>query len=199
MTQIIVCVAVKEADHPGEGWVVELAAVGNLLLIKRSVVMLQRCLNGIVLRVKGLDDDPATQYTPPGSTSHLGKKLEAPFCSAKIGQVKTGIGTDHTDQCYLRQIKSLGYHLSADKYIGFMPSKAVHDLLVAMLAMDCITIPAQDSGTREDKAGFLLKFLGAATDKLQALALAMGAGPRYRQSAIALVADENVFDGVIFK
>lgn len=166
MTQVIVCMTVSEADYLGEGWVVKLSAVGNLLMIERSIIVLQCRLDGIVPGVEGLDDDPATQYTPPGSAGHLGKKLEAPLSGAEIGQVEACIGANYSDQGNPGQIKSLGYHLGADKYIGFMLSKAVHDFLVAMFAMNSVTIPAQDSGSRECKAGFPFQFLGAGAEEL---------------------------------
>ncbi|MCB8959320.1 MAG: hypothetical protein H6651_03335 [Ardenticatenales bacterium] len=46
--------------------------------------MLRRRLDGVMVRLVGLDDDPAAQQAAPGPPSHLGQHLEGAFTGTVI-------------------------------------------------------------------------------------------------------------------
>ena len=95
----------------------KLPPVGNFLLIKSGVVVAGGRLYGVVLRGKGLDDDPAAGRTPPRPARHLAQELESPLAGAEIRQVQAGIGADHAHQRHRGYVQSLGHHLRADEDI----------------------------------------------------------------------------------
>lgn len=132
----------NEADKPGEGRVMELAAVGDFLLIKRGVIMSDCGLDGVMLRAVALDNNPAAQSAPSGASCHLTEQLECSFSGAEVREIKAGIGADHTDKSYQWQIQTLGYHLGADQDIGFMVAELVHNLPVGVFSFCGVTVPA---------------------------------------------------------
>ena len=99
----------------------QLAPVGNLLGIERCVVMRGSCLDGVVLRREGLDDDLSAEDTPPSPSGYLAEELKSPLPGAEVGQVQAGIGTDDPHQGYRRYIQRLvgGYYYPDCRSCGF--------------------------------------------------------------------------------
>ena len=63
-----VAIARQQQDDAGERRIAEQAAEPELLLHERGVVVLERGANGVVVRVPGLEDDPAGTLPAPRAT-----------------------------------------------------------------------------------------------------------------------------------
>ena len=49
-----------------------------------------------MVRLIGLKNHPSAEQPSAGAAGNLGEYLESPLGGAVIGQVKTGVGGDHT-------------------------------------------------------------------------------------------------------
>lgn len=95
LAEAVIGVSVEQAGQSGEGWVVELAAKGDFLIVKESIVMFGGGLNGIVLWRIGLDNGLPSQWAAPRPSGHLAQQLKSPLAGAEIGQVQTAISINH--------------------------------------------------------------------------------------------------------
>src|SRR5829696_476237 len=70
-----VLVAYQELHHARVGRIVEDPAEAHLLAGEAFVVLAQGGLDGVVVRMPGLDDDPAGPLSPAGAARHLDEQV----------------------------------------------------------------------------------------------------------------------------
>ena len=81
-------------------------------------------LNGVMVGLIGLNDDPAAQQAPSGAAGYLGQYLKRPFTRLVIGQPQRNVGRDHAHQGHQRQVQPFGNHLRAHQDVGFLVDEA---------------------------------------------------------------------------
>ncbi len=97
-------VGYQQAGHAPERRQGALSAKANLLQVEAGVVVVGRGLDGVVLRLIGLNDDPPTQQATPRPPRHLGQHLEDALAGVIVGQAEGNIGRDDPHQRHKRQV-----------------------------------------------------------------------------------------------
>ena len=108
----------EDTRQATEGRVPKGATPGDLLLVKGLVILGGGRLDGVVLRLVGLQDGASAGQAPSGATGRLGQQLEAALAGAKVRQVETMVGVDHAGQRNQRQVEAPGDHLRAHQHIS---------------------------------------------------------------------------------
>src|SRR5450756_1472568 len=70
-----------------------------------------------VLGVERLDDHPPWSQPAAGPSADLCQKLVGALARAEIRERERRIGVDDADKGHARDMKTLGYHLGADKHL----------------------------------------------------------------------------------
>src|SRR5262249_28460334 len=100
-------------DERDKWWVPHSPAEHQFALEERGEVLLAGELDAVVLRVQRLHDRLACPRAPARSPSYLREQLKRPLRGAEIGQTKTHIGGNHTNECDSWKIVSFRDHLCA--------------------------------------------------------------------------------------
>jgi hypothetical protein len=72
-------------------------SVANLFIVKTIVVLGARVPQSVVIRVIGLDQNPARTITTPGATGNLRYELKGSFGRSEVWQGQTGINGNDTN------------------------------------------------------------------------------------------------------
>src|SRR5688500_14074044 len=98
-------------DEPGERRIVVQPAISQFGPVEFGVLVLQQKVQKRVFRIRCLNDHRTWFVLPAGATAYLRDELIRAFIRAEIGEVDHPVCIENTDQAYMVEVKSLGYHL----------------------------------------------------------------------------------------
>ncbi len=93
-----------------------------------------------VLRVVGLNDDPAGINATARSPCHLCQQLKGPFSGPEIRQAQKGIGGDDAGQGDVGEVVSLGDHLGSDQDLDPPVGEGAQSVFESGSTADSVTV-----------------------------------------------------------
>src|SRR5262249_30640563 len=157
-----------------------------------GVVLFDRVLNGVVLRIESLDEHAAGKIAAAGPACDLREELEGALGRAKVRHVQRTIGADDTDHCDAMEVVTFGEHLRADQNVERTCGKSTQGFLILAFAAGCIAIEASDAGFGKFFAQALFELFGTLAKKINILRIALGTFFRNGLRVAAVVALEAV-------
>src|ERR1051325_4110170 len=181
----------QEGD-PAEGWIPELLAELEFLLVKAGEVMAAGELNGRVKGSESLYDDFAFDVAAAGAARNLGEQLKGALAGAEIWLVQRQIGVNDPDQSDIGEVETLGNHLRAEQDVNFAGAEIAQDAAEIVLALEGVGIHAFDSRVRKEFGQGVLDLLraDASIADLRVAAVFIGTGRRHRLGVRADVAHQ---------
>src|SRR5215469_18563387 len=101
----------QHVGQRAEGWVVHPSPESHLLIVKTLVIVALCELDGVVLRMKCLQNDPAGHLPTASASRDLGQQLKGALGGAKIGKPQGIVGAHHAYQSDAVHVVSFGDHL----------------------------------------------------------------------------------------
>ncbi len=149
-------------EHAAEAiiWrIIEFIAISQLNFCKITEVLLLGIADGIVLGVKGLDDNFALAFGASAASGNLRDELKTTFSRAEVGDIQRDIGVDYAHQGDEWKVQSFGDHLGAEENV-YIP--VLHPFIHAFqVGGRAVTIQPQNPGGGEEQLEGLLHFLGS--------------------------------------
>ena len=112
---------------------------------------------GVMIRDKGLHDDPARSGGASCSAGYLGQELEGALGGTKIREMEADICGDHADELDAWEIVSLGDHLGADDDVDLFVLERFEDRLRMAAFRGDIAVESHRPRRREDALDFLFE------------------------------------------
>src|SRR5580765_7581206 len=84
---------------------------------KCRVVLLDSVLNGVMLRIKSLDEHATRQFAAASTAGNLGHQLKSPFGGTEVRHGQRAIGTNLANQRHAMKVVAFGEHLGADQEV----------------------------------------------------------------------------------
>ena len=161
---------------------------GHLAFEERQVILAQRILNCVVIRIKCLDQHTPVQFPTPGAPRNLCEQLKGALRGSEVGQVQRGICIDHADERHVRKVESLRDHLRTDDQIEFAFVQRGQRALEVFFAAHRIAIEPTDPCRREHAVQQLFQLFRTSAKEIYILTAAVDARFRYWGGVSAIVA-----------
>lgn len=101
-----------------EGGIIELLALGELLVIHAQVVVFHHVTNQVVVGPFGLEYHHALFGSSACTTCHLAHHLEGPLMASEVGATEHGVGVEDSHHVYSVEVQAFANHLSTNEYVG---------------------------------------------------------------------------------
>jgi hypothetical protein len=92
-----------------------------------------------------LEDDVSLLLSTTGASRYLGKELKRSFAGAEVGDVKTHIAIDDSDQGNIGKVMTLCDHLGSDQDVDLFGAHLVEHRGVVIYRFDRVSIEFGDS------------------------------------------------------
>ena len=160
----------------------------QFLLVEQPAIVRGGETDGIVLGLDGLHQDDARDVAASRAPGHLRQQLEGALGRPEVRHAQSDVGVHYAHQRDVRDVVALGDHLRAHQNVITAFAESVQDGLVGALPGHGVAVHARDA--RLGKLPVQLFFHPLATDaqKVDVLALALGAELGDRLGVIAVVA-----------
>src|SRR4030042_4048805 len=101
----------SEIDEPRKRGVLQSFSKSNLFFVNTHKIMTHVSHNAVVIRVKGLNEDLSTCFSPSRSSGNLGEKLERSFARSKIREMERRVCRNDSNKGDIRKIMAFDDHL----------------------------------------------------------------------------------------
>ena len=118
--QFLILAAEFDIDQAAEGRKFQGRAQGQFPAEKTLIIVIPGRGNAVMIRLVGLDYDPAWFFSPTGPAADLAEQLKGSFPGPEIRHAQAAVSPDNSHQSHVGKMMALGNHLGADEDICFI-------------------------------------------------------------------------------
>src|SRR5882724_1041606 len=172
-------------------------AVTNLLTVKTCVILSARMTQSIMIRMIGLDQNPAASFASTRPAGDLRKQLKCTLGRPKIRQRETGIHRHHANQRDVWEIVAFGQHLCANEHVEPAGAEIQQRFLKLAAARSRVAVNACYAQIRKQIAQHLFDLFGAFTHVIDIVLATARTLRRRRLAVVAVMANDYSFAAMV--
>ena len=113
------------------------------------IIISDDLMNNRMLDTFGLQYYSSPLVLTSGTSRYLRHQLESAFIRTEIGIIQHGIRIQYSNDAYMVEVQSFGYHLRSDKYVGLSLFEVRDNLLVGGTGTGSIQVHPRHGSFRE--------------------------------------------------